>query len=40
MAHTDADKALGRRNLRTALFLGALALASLIGFIYKVWRLG
>jgi hypothetical protein len=29
-----------RRNLRMGLFLGAIALASLLGFIYKVWRLG
>jgi hypothetical protein len=29
-----------RRNLRTALILGALALASLASFVAKVWQLG
>jgi len=34
------DRARARKNLRTGLILGAIALASLLGFIYKVWRLG
>lgn len=29
-----------RKNVRTALILGALALASLAGFVAKVWQLG
>lgn len=37
---TGVDKQLARKNLRTALFLGAIAAASLIGFVYKIWRLG
>lgn len=34
------DRDIARKNLRTGLFLGAIALASLIGFILKIWRLG
>ena len=29
-----------RRNLRTALILGAVAVALLLAVIYKVWHLG
>lgn len=29
-----------RKNLRTALLLGSIAVISLIAFILKVWRLG
>lgn len=34
------DKARSRKNLRTGLLLGALALVFLLGFVYKVWHLG
>jgi len=29
-----------RKNLRTALILGLLALLSLAAFVYKIWNLG
>ena len=38
MASTTVDRQ--RRNVRTALALGLLALLSLAAFIYKVWNLG
>ena len=34
------DKQRERKNLRTALILGAVALLSLLAFTYKVWNLG
>jgi hypothetical protein len=37
---TVMDRQRERKNLRTALVLGALALCSLAAFIYKIWNLG
>jgi hypothetical protein len=34
------DKERSRKNLRTGLLMGSIALAFLLAFIYKVWRLG
>jgi hypothetical protein len=33
------ERARARKNLRTGLLLGALALASLTGFVLKIWQL-
>jgi len=40
MVQIVMDKALSRRNLRTGIMLGILALTFLLAFVYKVWRLG
>jgi hypothetical protein len=37
-SHFERERA--RKNVRTALVLGAIALASLTGFVLKVWQLG
>ena len=34
------DRQRARKNLRTALILGLLALLSLAAFVYKIWNLG
>lgn len=36
----ELNKQRARKNLRTALVLGLLALASLAAFAHKVWHLG
>jgi len=39
-APLQRDRALARSNLRTALFLVSLALASLLGFLNKIGAFG
>jgi hypothetical protein len=34
------DKQRARKNLRTALMLGSIALLSLLAFVHKIWNLG
>jgi hypothetical protein len=36
----NTERARARRNVRTALMLAALAIASLAVFVLKVWRFG
>ena len=36
-AMAERDPELERRNLRTALWLGLLAVAFLVGFVVKLW---